>query len=158
MSDFYAPTWGVTVADVLYMTGATVEAVDIQMAAESIEPYVNRTPASSAGMLARDIRTIKKALVWQAAWLPEQPDYVGRMNVDSTNQDGQSAAFSPASSPYGREYSLTLAPMAARCLKNLSWKASRTLNVKRMGATTKSLEDQAYDFLTDEVPTGWDRL
>jgi hypothetical protein len=31
----------------------------------------------------------------------------------------------------GREYAITLAPLAARAIKNLSWKASRSIRTRR---------------------------
>lgn len=159
VSDFAAALWDLTVGDVEAVTAVTVEQEDLVRAAETIEIYTNRTPAASGNMLKRDIRWIKKAICWQAAWLLEQPDFHGRLNVNRVNQDGQVVDFGPGASDVGREYGINLAPMASRALKNLSWKASRSMRVPR--DTHLNTTEGASAFLTADSPwdaDGWSRL
>lgn len=159
MSDFLADLWGLTVSDVESVTGVTVDAATLQQAAEVIEPYVNRTAAASGGMLKRDIRWIKKAICHQAGWMPDQPGYSARQNVTRVSQDGQVIDFTPAASDTAREYAVTLAPMAARALKNLSWKASRSMRVPR--DTNRNANLAASGFLVSDAyhdTFGWERL
>jgi hypothetical protein len=117
-------SWAV-LGDVVTITGktlpATVDPDEILAAANShITIYGNRTPDASASISNRDLYWLKAAVCWQATWLPGQPGYETRSTVRQESGDGTS--YTVAS-----EAQINLAPMAARALKNLSWKASRTL-------------------------------
>lgn len=123
--------WGVTPQHVKDKTDIDVDLIDVSMASDTVDIYSNRTEAASGAMKARDIHWIRTAIIWQAAWLIQQPDYTGRQNVDAIQQDGQNIHYAPNPSMEGKEYAVTLAPLAARALKNLSWKSSRTIDVPR---------------------------
>lgn len=129
--------WGVTTAEVQSTTGQSVSSTDLAMAESSVEIYINRTPALSGDMRTTDLYWIQTAIKWQAAWIKDQPDYAARSLVTQQNQDGASVDF-PV------ESSITLAPLARRALKNVSWKASRTLAMPgtriRMGQVDPTLE------------------
>lgn len=118
-------TWA-TVADVATVTGKTVTQADIAAASDIIDIYANRTEAASATMGARDLHWLGRATIWQAVFYAEQPGLTTRQIVATHKQDGVEVdhagrAFTP------REYPVILAPLAARALRNLSWKGSRTL-------------------------------
>ena len=123
-------TWA-SVGDVSAITGATVTAEQLAQAEAVVDVYSNRTPAASAEMSARDLFFMKRATCWQAAWQSRQPAYADRNSTASVAQDGLSVA-------YAAEWQVSLAPLAARALKNLSWKASRTLRTPRVGALRSS--------------------
>lgn len=114
-------TWA-TVAEVLDVTGASVTASVLSQASAVVTIYCNRTEAASSSMGTRDLHWLKQATCWQAAWQLEQPGWATRSRVDSVQQDA-------ASVTYASESALTLAPLAERALRNLSWKGARTLRV-----------------------------
>ena len=92
------------------------------LANSTITGYANRTEAASAAISGRDLLTLKVATAFQAAWLIGQPDFLTRLNFRSSTVDGESIAFASESQQ-------NLSPMASRYLRNLSWKASRTLSI-----------------------------
>jgi hypothetical protein len=116
-----------TAADVTTYTGVGLPASPspdavMALANTTISGYANRTESASAGISGRDLLTLKVATAFQAAWLIGQPDFLTRLNFRSSTVDGESVAFASESQQ-------NLAPMASRYLRNLSWKASRTLSV-----------------------------
>lgn len=145
-----------TTSEVGTYTGVTVTDSALAMAEADIEVYANRSPAASAGMGARDLRSLMLATCYQAAWRHQQVGVVGRQSVQTMSQDGMSVG-------YASEWQVTLAPMAARALKNLSWKSGRTQrtpNVRyprglgeyeasRGGALNPSFLDETFDANSD---------
>jgi hypothetical protein len=123
--------WGVTPQHVKDKTDIEVDVIDVSMAVSTVEIYSNRTEAVSGNISARDLHWIRTAILWQAAWLIQQPDYTGRQNANQIHQDGVLVNYGPIPSVEGREYAITLAPLAARAIKNLSWKASRSIRTRR---------------------------
>lgn len=112
-------TWGVTISDVTNTTGTTPSATDLAAADAIVTIYVNRTPDASGGISGRDLYWIKSAVQWQAAWISTQPNLTGTSQYDSYSADGLSVQTTA-------EWAKLLAPIAARSLKNLTWKGSRT--------------------------------
>lgn len=137
-------TWA-SVADVLSITGRGVEATDVAVANSAIEIYANRTESASAGLAARDLHWLKSAVAWQTVWQMDQPGYESRSVVANYSQDGLTAT-------HNAEWNIALAPLAARALKNLSWKASRTLRVPNVRVPAGLAN--AWDF-TNEA-SDWD--
>ena len=115
-------TWGLTISDVLNTTGETVAAKDLLQADAIVTIYVNRTPAASGGISERDLEWVNQAIAWQAAWIAQNVAVAGRSQYDSMSQDGMSVASSA-------EWAKILGPIAARALKNISWKGTRTYRV-----------------------------
>jgi len=116
-----------TAADVTTYTGVSLPPSPdpnaiMSLANATVSGYANRTEAASAGISGRDLLTLRVATAFQAAWLVGQPDFLTRLNFRSSTVDGESIAFASESQQ-------NLAPMANRYLRNLSWKASRTLSV-----------------------------
>jgi hypothetical protein len=112
-------TWA-TQAQVEALTGVAVTVAQLAKAQAVIDIYSNRTIEVSGGISRRDENWLRQAVAWQAAWEVGQVAAEQRMAVRSVNQDQVAA-------DYVAEYALTLAPLAARALKNLSWKTSRTI-------------------------------
>lgn len=110
-------TWATT-ADVLDMTGATVTGTQLNQAEATIVTYANRTP-DTAGLSTRDLYWLKQAVCYQAPWQAGQAGYHQRSNAFRVDTDGLELERDT-------EHSVTLAPLAARALKNLSWKADHT--------------------------------
>lgn len=120
-----------TAADVVTYTGTSLStypasAAALTLANTTITIYCNRTEAASASMSDRDLLALRMATSFQAAWLCQQDDYLTRVNFESSTIDGESVRFSG-------EQQQNLAPMARRALRNLSWKAARTLSIPDIG-------------------------
>lgn len=111
-------TW-VALDEVLGLVGASATAANVAHANSDVTVYANRTPSASAGMNARDLYWLKLAAAYQAVWLGEQVNVDARQSVRSFAQDGMSVN-------YDGEWQVVLAPMAARSLRNVSWKGTRT--------------------------------
>lgn len=122
--------WGVTVQDVLDATGERVSEAVITMASSDVDIYTNRTEAASGVMQARDLHWIRQAVIRQAAWLPYQPGVAGRISTTRVVQDGVTVETGLTTSGAARPHANDLAPMAARAIKNLSWKGSRSVPMK----------------------------
>ncbi len=139
-----------TTSDVTTLTGATVTSGDVTLAQTVVEAFVNRSEDAAASFTPRDVETLKKAVAFQAAWLTGQPGYLTRMGATSVQQDGLSTTLTnPAD--------MTLAPLAQRAIKNLSWMGTRTLHRRRYDrALTAGMT--AETFLTTDPETGWEPL
>ena len=130
-------TWA-TVAETALITGMTASGsastADVAMAHQVIEIYANVTESASAAIGARDLEWLRKATAWQAVWQKQQPGYAtDRSVVASIMADGVREDFAGFSvGGTGGEWKVMLAPLAARALKNLSWKGSRTLRTDRV--------------------------
>ena len=102
-----------TISECTAITGVTPDAATLALAQSSVEDHVNRGPDVTDSLYARDLYWLKKAVAWQAAWLPAQHDLLTRTGVQTVTQDGMSAQFrTPADQ--------LLSPHAQRALKNLS--------------------------------------
>lgn len=139
-----------TTSDVATLTGATVTSGDVTVAQAVVEAFVNRTQDAAAAFTARDVDTLKKAVAFQAAWIAGQPGYLSRMGATSVQQDGLSTTLTnPAD--------MTLAPLAQRAIKNLSWMGTRTIHRRRYDrAGTAGMT--AGTFLTVDPEDGWEPL
>lgn len=141
--------WGVLPSDVLTLTGASATAAQVAAADGVVTIYVNRESTASASMAPRDLASIRAAICWQTPWQAGQPDYLTRSQFDSVNQDGLSVQTSA-------QWAKLLAPLAARALKNLSWKGSRTLRTPAV----RVLTGRGLDFTLEasDQHTDWRRL
>ena len=139
------PTWA-TLEDVQNITGKAVTSEDLAMAEAVIEIYSNRTPMASATIGVRDLYWMKQATAWEAAWLPAQPGYTDRSKFKTMSQDGLSVS-------HDADWEHDLAPMAARSLRNLSWKGERTKFTRPPRVVSRT-----RDFMlesSDEYDTDW---
>ncbi len=140
-----------TAADVLSRAGKTVTDQQVLEAEAVIEIYANRTNAASASFTARDLVWLNRAVVFQAAWMPDQPGYHQRNSYEEISQDGVSIV-------YGKEWQISLAPMAARALKNLSWKGARTDIMATIRTPQGARGEGITDFLAEDEDeyAGWE--
>lgn len=107
-----------TASDVATVTGKTVTAENVAAAIGSVAVAIART--TDDVLATRDLYWLKQAVCWQAAWLPDQPDFTGRSDVSSVSQDGVAVT-------YADRESVVLAPLAKRAIRNLSWMKSRSV-------------------------------
>lgn len=128
-----------TVADVATLTGKTVSQAQRDQAAATIELHtgaieaVERTATSD-----RDRYWLKLATCYQSAWLAAQADLFERNDVASAGQDGESATFRPDAH--------TLAPLARKAIKRLSWRGPRTLITPRADARGRRLDTTSEEY------------
>lgn len=126
-----------TLADVLATTGKTVDETDLLQGESTVTIYANRTPAASANMGQRDLYWLNSAACWQTVWQMQQPGYDQKSSVAEISQDGLQIV-------YEHEWQISLAPLAARAIKNLSWKASTSLRFQPV------VRPPAVDFTMEE--------
>lgn len=145
-----------TVQEVLDITGVTVTTAQLAQAQGTVEVYANRVQSTAfdATVSVRDRAWLKRAVAWQAAWLTEQVDFTTRSSYDQLSQDATQHVVSG-------DRKLMLAPLAARTLRNLSWKGNRTVTVepawRRRGETIGNLLLD-YTSEANDDRHNWDRL
>jgi len=123
-----ASAWA-TRGETYSITGSQVTENDIDLAQSVIETNAGRTFAGSsvnASIRAKDLVWLKKAVAYQASWMPNQPGYFNRHSVKEVNQDGAQIIYAGSSEP-NNTVLITLAPLANRALKNLSWMGTRSI-------------------------------
>lgn len=108
-------TWA-TRDDVFDLTRKEVSDSDLAIA----QSIIQLEAGTRSEFVDSDISTANQALLteavcWQAAWVQAHPDVLETMDVEGVSQDGLSAKYASQSAHF-------LAPLAARCLRRLSWK------------------------------------
>jgi hypothetical protein len=132
-----------TTSDVTTYTGVTVTAAQVEQAQAVIEMFADVTE-DSVTLASTNLRLLKQAVSYQAAWITQHPDWATSMDTSSVSQDQVSATFLHANAGI-------LAPLAKRCIDRLSWKRNRGLRVRRrfdagqiprfMNVTNAALDD-----------------
>ena len=132
-----------TPADVLALTGVTVTDAQLSQAQGIIDLFSGATLAAIDDISVRDLRFLKMAAGYQAAWQAAQVDVMTRTDVATLSQDGVS--FTP-----GGPDALQLAPLARRCLDRLSWNRPRSLRLHGCyDHSYPTLSEYAYAWLHD---------
>lgn len=109
-----------TVENVTTLTGKTVTQEQRDQAAGTIELHTGLIEAvERVDISDRDRHWLKLATCYQAVWLVAQADLFERNDVSNAGQDGESATFRPDAH--------TLAPLARKAIKRLSWRGPRTM-------------------------------
>ena len=134
-----------TPAEVETLTGSTVTEANITVASSIVEVHAGRNQDVWPHLKAADARTLKLAVAFQAAWLTAHPDALTRMDVDSMSQLDQSIT------PRAAE-SLTLAPLARRMLKRLSWRGIRSVPLTTDFQRTTPSDDDVADPYWSPLP------
>jgi hypothetical protein len=145
-----------TISDVANVTGSSVSNATLLDANEIIQIFSGRTTATPrTAMKARDLEWLKKAVAWQAAWLPEQPGYKARHWIKEIIQDGTNIVYVGSSEP-ANPAMVALAPLAARALKNLSWMAGRSIKLRYADVLGSGFSYEEYKRNDDHG--GWQPL
>lgn len=139
-----------TVEQVEAVTGVEVTAPQLAAAQSVIEIYANRTSATDhdATLSARDANALKQAVSWQAVWQAAQAGYETRSAFRQLDQDGLRVATDAQSD-------VLLSPLAARALRNLSWKGTRTVKI---AATTRPAPLLDFTDEGNDGRHGWEPL
>lgn len=139
----------VTDEDVYDIARREVAGENLVVAQEIVALYsgVDADADLDDGVLSsRNARGLQRAVVWQAIWLEAHPDVLETMDVTGVNQDGLSAT-------YASESAHLLAPLAARCIRRLSWKLAplrarrgRRFGVLDVGNRDSASRDDGFDW------------
>jgi hypothetical protein len=127
------------------ITGTEVTAEQLAQADGIITLYAGRTPDSVERLRTRDVYWLRAAVAWQAAWLASNVGVAGRNLATRVDTEGLSV-------DHAAEYELVLAPLAARALRNLSWKGDRSVLsrplVERRGMIHNPLLEESDQYAT----------
>lgn len=104
------------------VTAATKALDQAQTVIETISGVVFDADFRDLFLKKSDALWIKRATVFQAAWLLEQQDALTRIGANSITQDGISVSSE-------NDLTFVLAPLAKRALQNCSWTKSGTQRV-----------------------------
>lgn len=137
-----------TTADVLAMTGSTVTADELARAVAVVELFVGITEDNETELTESNLRMLKAAACYQAAWMASQVDVVGRMSVERIEQDG--AVVQP-----GAADDLVLAPLAKRAVQRLSWMGGRSTTFVMEPVRFASVDAWQDAWLRDGTGDGW---
>lgn len=121
------------------ITGVTVTDAQVTQAQFVIELFAEVTETYK--LKARDVRILRMAVAYQAAWLNGQIDVTSRTDVSSATQDEMSWTAA-------HEETNQLAPLTRQCLKRLSWKGPRSSRVRRPVDTIRQADPEEA-FVTD---------
>jgi hypothetical protein len=114
-------TWA-QLADVTAITGKSVTADQLFQANAIIEMVSGRLYAISATKIgARNAEWLKRAVAYEAAWIPANPDLFQRLDVTGIAEGRKNVLL--------KDLALIVAPLANRALNRLSWKRSRSMHV-----------------------------
>jgi len=150
-------SWG-TPAEALSVTGEEITQVQLDMASSLLEIFVGVVDTASSNLSGRDLRLLKKAEAYQAAWMNAQVDLFGRSDTTLVVQDGLQYSK-------GDQEMHILAPLAKASIMRLSWMRTRTIEPltpaqalalrKKVTPETMGLYD---DDENDEMAGGWTPL
>lgn len=143
-----AGTW-CTIADVANLTAVTVTEPQLLRTQGVIETFVDIDPADPGDHLTdRDRERLRKATAYQAGWMFEQIDYVGRTDVETLSQDGSAIK-------YAHPDAATLAPLAKRNIDKLEWNESGSYTAANGSVKYNDLDEVRVAVLCDEVELPW---
>ncbi len=115
-----AGTWA-SPAEATAITGQTIVQSQLDVAYHVIEMFAGAVINSRANLANRDLRLLKKAEAYQAAWMAAQIDLTGRSDATLVSQDGLQYSK-------GSEDMHILGPLAKKALTKLSWMRTRTID------------------------------
>lgn len=113
-----------TVAETLTYTGITVGQDNIDAAQAMVELFADVTEDSNDNISSKNLRLLKMAVAYQAAWMTDHPDVFTNVDVSTMLQDG--LQFTNAHANAG-----ILAPMAKRAIDRLSWRRNRSIRIRQ---------------------------
>lgn len=132
-------------------TGIAVSQDHIDMAQAMIELFADVIYDQSDKISTKNLRLLKMAVAYQAAWIVDHPDLFTHTDVTSINQDGIFYV-------HAHENAYLIAPMARRALKRLSWMRNKSIRVRPSTnrlISKKFVDGSNYDsvsYSSDEYP------
>jgi hypothetical protein len=111
-----------TPAEAQSITGdATLTQAQLDVATHLLEIFAGAVEDSRTNLTNRDLRLLKKAESYQAAWMVAQVDLLGRSDATLVSQDGLQYSKGDADMH-------VLSPLAKASIMRLSWMRTRTLD------------------------------
>lgn len=104
------------------LTGVSVDSAVLAQAQGVIDVFSGVVEEQAEHISARNLRLLKSAVAYQAAWMAGQIDVTTRVDVAELDQDGTRMKVSDPDA-------LVLAPLAKRCLDRLTWRGPRSSRV-----------------------------
>ncbi|WP_446579997.1 hypothetical protein [Streptomyces sp. LARHCF252] len=133
-------------------TGVTASQATVDAAQLLVEIFADTTEeASDAGSIGSfNLRLLKGAVAYQAAWLMSHPDQFTNTDFESFQMDGLSVTNRHANS-------MILAPMAKRCIDRLSWKRNRSIYIRPMSKQRRNGVNDVdpNNAVLDDYDTNW---
>lgn len=118
-------SWATT-SDVLAITGTTVTDAEVTQAQYLVEMFADTNEDANNQIATKNLRLLKLAVAYQAAWIVQHPDVFSVIDVTSATQDGMSWTI-------GNPGSAVMAPLARMAIARLSWKRNRSVYIRPMG-------------------------
>lgn len=115
-----AGTWA-TPSEASAITGQTITQAQLDVAYHVIELFAGVVVNARPRLTNRDLRQLKKAEAYQAAWMAAQIDLTGRSDATLVSQDGLQYSK-------GDQDMHILGPLAKAALVRLSWMRTRTID------------------------------
>lgn len=110
-----------TIANVADVTGETVTDAEITRATYALETVIGLIESvTRADLTDRDAHFLMLAVAYQTAWMRENPDVFTREDAAAVTQDGASAS-------YRNPDAHTIAPLARKAIRRLSWRGLRAV-------------------------------
>lgn len=114
-------TWA-TPVEASAISGMNITQTDLNKAQSILEIWVGDIGEDRMGNLkSRDVKLLKKAVSYQAAWMLSKPELLGRSDTDNVLQD--ELQFSK-----GDIDMHVIAPLAKASIMKLSWRRARTID------------------------------
>lgn len=123
-------SWATT-SEVLAITRITVTEDDLTAAQFLIEMFADTTEDSNALIYPKNLRLLKMAVAYQAAWMTEHPDVYIAMDLTTATQDGMSWTVN-------NPQAAVLAPLAKMAINRLSWKRNRSVYIRPANARDRN--------------------
>lgn len=152
-----------TPSETLAYTRISVSQDNLDAAQFMIELFADVVYEQTANLSTKNLRLLKMAVAYQAAWMTEHPDLFTHTDIQSINQDGIFYV-------HQHENSYLLAPMARRAIKRLSWMRNKNIRIRpsnRRLITKRYVQDNSEFDLIDSYPANtpeqddaleWDEL
>jgi len=135
-------------ADVLNVTGLTVDVTAVNLAVLTLETVTGLIESiERPDISARDRHYLKLMTCYQVAFMKDNPDLFTRADVTSASQDGDNANFRNVDSHL-------FAPLARKAMRRLSWRAVRALIPGGGVPSTAPGRDINSDSFDDSLPWG----
>lgn len=112
-----------SVSEVQTYTGIVVGADNVTAAQAIVEMFADVTYDSTDKISTKNLRLLKMAVAYQAAWMTDHPDLFTHIDISTMLQDG--IQFTNAHANAG-----VLAPLAKRAIDRLSWRRNRSIRVR----------------------------
>lgn len=145
-----------TLSDVLTFTGVSVDGSTLAQAQGVVElmagvSYADTVDPTLTALSARNLRKLKQAVAYQAAFMAQNEALFSRAAVAAISQDGLSVTVG-SSGGQTDQTALILAPLAKVALGGLSWRRSGTSTLYVSKPRRRAYDDDAGCWQPLSVP------